>query len=123
MEKEKNDQFLSGDLRTEPLDQIKEAMDDVESKILNKYAEMLQEIEGMNPSEMKLSTKNFEQLYDIFHTSLGKNLTSKDYMALFNSSNIDGFLAKVNELQMKYLRKDTLGLNTGSNQSVTTHDE
>jgi hypothetical protein len=98
-------------------------MDDVEGKVLNKYANMLQEVDGMDPSEFKLSTKNFEQLYDIFHASLGMNLNSKDYMALFNSSNFDDFISKVNELQMKYLRKTGLGLNAGSNQSVTTQNE
>lgn len=101
-------------------DQIKDAMEDVENKILSKYNVSLQEAEDFDKKELNLKNKDFEQLFEIFQTSLGKTITSKDYNMLFASSNIDNFVKTSNDLQIKYLRQQNQGMQGSSSLTVDT---
>ena len=81
-------------------------MDDVDNKIVGRYSELLKETEYLEKKDLSLTNKQFEQLYEVFGSSLGKTLTSKDYMNLFSSTQIENFINTANTLQQKYLRLD-----------------
>ena len=58
----------------------------------------------MAETEQKLTAVQFEALYQSFRATLGRELTSGDYLNLFEKSNISDFIQGINETQVKYLR-------------------
>lgn len=78
---------------------IVEPMDVVENKVILKYTEQLKESEYLEKKDLNLTNKQFEQLYEVFGSSLGKTLNNKDYMSMFGSQQIEDFINTANTLQ------------------------
>lgn len=78
---------------------IVEPMDVVENKVILKYTEQLKESEYLEKKDLSLTNKQFEQLYEVFGSSLGKTLNNKDYMSMFGSQQIEDFINTANTLQ------------------------
>ena len=77
--------FRAGSVATQHLNLIKDALTDFEEKVLQKYSE---EVEEMEETEQKLTAKQFEDLYASFRTTIGRELTSGDYLNLFEKTEL-----------------------------------
>ena len=64
-------------------------------------------MKGLTEEQWKLPATTFEALYTSFRETIGRELTSEDYLNLFEKNNLVEFIKEVNKTQMKYLRKDS----------------
>ena len=67
-------------VKTELINLIGDALQDIDEKLRQKYSE---EIDQLDKSALKLTSDQFEKLYATFSESIGKKLRSEEYMKLF----------------------------------------
>ena len=72
----------------------------------------------MPEAEWKLTAVQFEELYASFRTSIGRELTSEDYLNLFGKARFPEFVQELNATATKYLRGDASGPSEKSDASV-----
>jgi len=80
-------------------------MEDFENKIVGRYTDQLGVVNDLNDHTLKLNVKNFEDLYGTFTQSLGTELSSKDYINMFENMNFEQFILNVNKYQKQYLER------------------
>ena len=104
---------------TEPLDHDKEFLKELESKVLDKYQEELDEIEEWkDPSTFKLKAHQTKDLFRAFHDSLGSQISKSEDTDMNMIGNLDDFVETFNQMQETYI------LNKGSNDiSVKPFDQ
>ena len=89
---------------TENLDPVGNFNDDLKGKLNDRYRDQFNHLQKMDKPFFKLNERQFEGLWQQFKNSIGCELTSSDYMRLFESSQFEDFMNQVNEIQKKHLR-------------------
>ena len=71
---------------TENLDPVGNFNDDLKGKLNDRYRDQFNHLQKMDKPFFKLNERQFEGLWQQFKNSIGCELTSSDYMRLFESS-------------------------------------
>ena len=74
--------FRAESVATAPLNPLQDALGDFEQKVLQKYGGELEGAEEVTKVENKLTETQFEGLYGSFRTTIGREVTSEDYLNL-----------------------------------------
>lgn len=90
----------------DPQTLFKEAMTLFDSNLAQRYIAEIENSQLMDRQDSKINQNQFRELHSVFQTSLGTSLTSKDYMTMFENSQIDSLIAVINDMQKKYIAKE-----------------
>lgn len=80
-------------------ERIQEVLSTMEKRIEEKYIQDdSDDDDDYGRESPKLENKAFERVFESFKKSLGKDISSKDYMDLYTKTNIDSFIEAANNL-------------------------
>lgn len=103
----------SDDADTEPIYEVREVLDDLQRKVLQKFKDDLEMIEEEDKKFFKLKAAWNKMIEDAFVDSIGCDITVTDSNAMTMTSNLDDIIEQVNEMRDKYLFAQPKGITVG----------
>ena len=85
---------------TEPIYCLKDVIDELEKKVLLKYKDELEEIEG----PIKLKAGDQKQLIVSFMSTLGEKITASEETTMITEGKLEEMIGHINKTREKYLK-------------------